>query len=129
MSEATLLYDADCGFCRWSAERIRRWDRRGALRFAPIQSAEGDALLGAMEPEKRMASWHLVESDGRIRSAGDGVAPLARLLPGGTPLGLLASLFPPGTNLLYRLVASNRQRLGALLGQQACSVDPTRSHT
>lgn len=129
MSEATLLYDDDCGFCRWSAERIRRWDRRGAIRFAPIKSAEGDALLGDMAPERRMASWHLVEADGRIRSAGAGVAPLARLLPGGAPLGVLAALFPPGTNLLYRLVARNRDRLGAMLGQQACSVDPTRSRS
>jgi predicted DCC family thiol-disulfide oxidoreductase YuxK len=35
----TLEYDEDCGFCRWSAERLRRWDRRGRLTFAPIQSA------------------------------------------------------------------------------------------
>jgi predicted DCC family thiol-disulfide oxidoreductase YuxK len=127
VSQATLLYDADCGFCRWSADRIRRWDRHGSLRFVPIQSAEGNALLGDMPDERKMASWHLVEADGTVRSAGAGVAPLARLLPGGTPLALMAGVFPPGTDLLYRLVARNRERLGKLVGEQACSVDPTRS--
>ena len=59
MSEATLLYDADCGFCRWSIDRIKRWDRGDALRVLPIQSAEGQTLLGDMDEDQRMASWHL----------------------------------------------------------------------
>jgi len=36
-----VLYDDDCGFCRWSADRIRRLDARGALAFAPIQGEVG----------------------------------------------------------------------------------------
>ena len=124
VGSATLLYDADCGFCRWSVDRIRRWDRRGSLRFVAIQSAEGDALLGDMDHERKMASWHLVAEDGVVRSAGAGVAPLFALLPAGMPLSVMARAFPKGADLLYRLVASNRDRLGRLLGNQACSVDP-----
>ena len=86
MSKATLLYDEDCGFCRWSVERIRHWDRRGSLRFVPIQSAEGAALLGDMDQERRMASWHLVDEAGEVRSGGAGIDPLFRLLPAGGPL-------------------------------------------
>jgi predicted DCC family thiol-disulfide oxidoreductase YuxK len=127
VSKATLLYDEDCGFCRWTVERIRRWDRGDALRLLPIQSGEGAALLGDMDHETRMASWHLVGDDGVVHSAGAGVAPLLTLLPGGAPLAILTRLFPPGTNLAYRLVARNRERLGRMLGEQACSVDPTRS--
>lgn len=124
MTRATLLYDEDCGFCRWTAERIRRWDRRGAIRLIPIQSAEGAALLGDMDHERKMASWHLVEEDGTVRSAGAGVDPLFSLLPGGAPFSLLARFFPKNTDRLYRLVAGNRERLGRMLGEQACSVDP-----
>jgi len=124
VSKATLLYDEDCGFCRWSVERIRRWDRRGALRFAPIQSAEGDALLGDMDQERRIASWHLVDEAGVVRSAGAGIAPLFRLLPGGAPFSLLARAFPKSADRLYRVVAGNRDRLGRMLGERACSVDP-----
>ena len=28
----TLIYDGDCGFCRRWVERVRRWDRRDALK-------------------------------------------------------------------------------------------------
>jgi predicted DCC family thiol-disulfide oxidoreductase YuxK len=125
MSETTLLYDADCGFCRWTSDRVRRWDRRGSLRVIPIQSAEAQALLGDMEGERKMASWHLVEEDGAVRSAGAGVAPLLRLLPGGKPLAVMAGLFPKSTDRLYRLVARNRETLGRILGEQACAVDPS----
>ena len=130
MSKATLLYDADCGFCRWTAERIRAWDRHRVLRFVPIQSAEGEAMLGDMDPHRKMASWHLVDEDGTVHSAGAGVYPLFRLLPAGAPLSLLARAFPSSTERFYRLVAANRERLGRMLGEQACSVDPAaRSRT
>lgn len=124
MSEATLLYDADCGFCRWSSDRIRRWDRRGSLRVIPIQSSEGQTLLGDMDEERKMASWHLVGEDGVVHSAGAGAAPLFRLLPGGKPLAMMAGLFPKSTDRLYRLIARNREKFGRMLGEQACSVDP-----
>lgn len=129
MSKAALLYDADCGFCRWTAERIMRRDRKKALRAVPIQSAEGKELLGDMDEERRMATWHLVGEDGVVRSGGAAVAPLSRLLPGTKPVAILADLFPRNTDRLYRLVANNRERLGRMLGQKACAVDPgARDH-
>ncbi len=133
MSKARLLYDDDCGFCRWSAERILRRDRKDALRAVPIQSAEGQELLGDMAPERRISSWHLVGEDGVVRSGGAAVAPLARLLPGAKPVAILADLFPRNTDRLYRLVARNREKLGRMLGESACAVDPaarndTRKH-
>ena len=124
MSNTTLLYDADCGFCRWSSDRVRRWDRRGSLRVLPIQSAGAQALLGDMDEERKMASWHLVAEDGAVRSGGAGVAPLFRLLPGGKPLAMIAAAFPKSTDRLYRFVAGNREKLGRMLGEQACAVDP-----
>lgn len=124
MREATLLYDADCGFCRWSIDRIRRWDRRGSLRVIPIQSAEGRALLGDMDEDRMMASWHLVEKGDAVRSAGAAVAPLLRLLPGGKPLGAVAGLFPKTTDRLYGLVSRNREKFGRILGEKVCAVDP-----
>ncbi|MGH2786095.1 MAG: thiol-disulfide oxidoreductase DCC family protein [Actinomycetota bacterium] len=129
MSKATLLFDADCGFCRWTAGRIRGWDRRDALHFAAIQSQEGSALLGDMDDERKMASWHLVGEDGVVRSAGPALGPLLKLLPFGAPLSLIAGALPKSTDRLYRLVARNREKLGRLLGEQACAVDPTHSRS
>lgn len=41
----TVLYDCDCGFCRWSVGRLLAWDRAGRLRPLAIQSPEGQRLL------------------------------------------------------------------------------------
>jgi predicted DCC family thiol-disulfide oxidoreductase YuxK len=71
-----------------------------------------------------MATWHLVTPDGRVRSAGRAVAPLLRLLPAGTPLAFVAESFPKTTDRLYDWISRHRGRLGSLLGQQRCAVDP-----
>jgi predicted DCC family thiol-disulfide oxidoreductase YuxK len=119
-----VLFDEDCGFCRWSAERLLRWDRAGRLRAAPIQGAEGRRSLAGVPEHERLASWHLIAPDGRRWAGGEAVAPLARLLPAGVPIALLAETFPRATDRLYRSVARRRGRLGALLGERACAVDP-----
>ena len=121
-----VFFDQDCGFCRWCSDRLRAWDRHGRLRFAPIQGAEGDRWLGSMSPEARLGSWHLVSPDGSIVSAGAALPPTLRLLPGGRPLAGLFAASPSMTERLYRWTVRHRVRLGALLGQRACSVDPGR---
>ena len=126
MDRTTLLYDDDCGFCRWIAAKILRWDRRGSIRAVPIQGSEAEALLAGMGPARRLASWHLATIDGMVRSGAAAVAPLARMLPGGRPIAYVAELFPGLTELAYGLVARHRGTLGRLIGAKACSVDPSR---
>jgi predicted DCC family thiol-disulfide oxidoreductase YuxK len=121
-----LLYDADCGFCRWSLDKLLARDRDRRLRPVPLQSAEADTLLRGMEREKKMASWHLVTPNGSIYSAGDAIAPLMVLFPKGKPVAAAAKVSPALTGVAYRLVARNRTRFGRLLGAQKCAVDPSR---
>ncbi len=130
MEPTVLLYDGDCGLCRWSAATLLRWDRRERIRAIALQDPEADRLLAGMDPDERMASWHLVGPSGLVRSAGAAVGPLLRLLPGGRPLAVLAKTFPRSTDRAYRFVAGHRGRFGALAGQQRCSIDPslTRRH-
>ena len=66
-----------------------------------------------------LSSWHLVAPDGGVCSAGAALAPLLRLLPGGRPLGALASAFPRLSAAGYRYVAANRGCLGRLVGRRA----------
>lgn len=126
MARHLVLYDEDCGFCRWSLDRVLRWDRRGRLRAAPIQSEEGDQVLADLSEGDRLASWHLVAPDRRRYSGGAAIAPIARLLPAGAPVAILADAFPRSTDRLYRWVARNRDSLGRRLGEQACAVDPRK---
>jgi predicted DCC family thiol-disulfide oxidoreductase YuxK len=121
---ATILYDQDCGFCRWSMAKLLAWDRRGALRPVPLQGPEADRLIPGMPPDKKMASWHLIDERGVIHSGGAAAAPMLRLLPGGRPLAAMAAAMPRTTERLYRFVSRHRDRLGRWLGTQACSVDP-----
>jgi predicted DCC family thiol-disulfide oxidoreductase YuxK len=124
----TLVYDRDCGFCRWSIAKVLAWDRGRALRAVALQEPEAAHLLGGMAPELRMASWHLVAPDGRVCSGGRAVEPLFRLLPGGRPVAAVAAIFPGLTESGYRWVARNRRCLGRLLRVEACSLDPGRRH-
>jgi len=120
-----VLYDEDCGFCRWSLDRVLRWDRRGRLRAVPIQSQEGDRFLADLNEHDRLASWHLVRPDGRRDSGGAAIGPMTRLLPAGAPGAFLAETFPRSTDRLYRWVARHREALGRRLGAEACAVDPS----
>jgi predicted DCC family thiol-disulfide oxidoreductase YuxK len=125
MANVTVAYDEDCGACRWTAERLRRWDRAGRLSFVPIQTA--DDLLRALPAARRLDAMHAVTSEGRVFTGGAAIPVIARQLPGGVPITWLASVWPGGTDRLYRAVASRRARIGRWLGQDACAVDPSRS--
>ena len=110
-----VLYDQDCGFCRWSLKKILRWDRARRLAPVAIQSDEGDRLLAGVDPERRLDSWHVVTEDGRLYSAGAAAPPLARVLPGGRPLAALFAAFPRATEAAYRFIANHRSELARLL--------------
>jgi len=118
---ATVLYDRDCSFCRWSLARVLAWDRRGHLDTIALQEPEADRLLAGIEPRERMDSWHLIGSDGEIHSAGKALAPLLRLLPGGRGPAALAQAFPRLTEAGYRLVAGNRSLLSRVVRSRAQS--------
>jgi predicted DCC family thiol-disulfide oxidoreductase YuxK len=124
VSDAVLLYDADCGFCRMAVARVLAWDRAGRLRAAPLQGREAERLLPDLALDEKMASWHLVIG-GHVHSGGAAAAPLLRLLPGGRPLASVLAAFPGVTDRAYRLVARNRDGFGRLAGAR-CAVTPRR---
>jgi predicted DCC family thiol-disulfide oxidoreductase YuxK len=115
MSEVTLIYDPDCGFCRWCLGKVLAWDRRRAVRPVALGTDEAKRLLGDMPPGEQASSWHLVDEGDEVRSAGAGFEPLLRLLPGGSPLAALAGRFPNATERGYRLVSGNRSIFGKLV--------------
>jgi predicted DCC family thiol-disulfide oxidoreductase YuxK len=121
----TVLYDRDCGFCRWSLDKILAWDRAKRLRAVPIQSEEGERLLAGMDSEERLDSWHFVGDHGKVYSGGAAAEPLARILPWGRPLALIFGTFPGLTDRAYRSVAGHRDRWARLLRIDAdCDVRP-----
>lgn len=110
-SALIVLYDQDCGFCKVLLALLLRWDRAGRLTPLPIQSSGGEELLSDMTASDRLASWHLIDGAGVVRSAGDGIALVFAALPGGLALARLASRFPNATSRLYEWVAAHRTLL------------------
>jgi predicted DCC family thiol-disulfide oxidoreductase YuxK len=110
-----VLYDRDCGFCRWSLAQLLALDRRGRLRPVALGTPEADTLLAELTPEQRASSWHLVSADGRRWSAGAAAPPLLRLLPGGRAPAAPLALAPRGTERVYRWVADHRSTLSRLI--------------
>jgi predicted DCC family thiol-disulfide oxidoreductase YuxK len=112
---ALLLYDRDCGFCRWCVGVLLAWDRRRRLFPVTIQGETGAAALEGMSPDDRLRSWHLVDDSGHVWSGGAAFPALGLLLPGGRVLAVLAGLSPGATERVYRLLADNRRLLSRLV--------------
>jgi len=114
-----VLYDADCGFCRWAMAWALRHDARHRLETAPIQSPLGSELLADLRPGDRLGSAHVVDENGRRRSGGAAAAQVLGALPRTRALGRLACRAPRTTDLLYRFVAARRASFGKLVGKRA----------
>ena len=112
---AAVLYDDDCGFCKWSLNRILAWDRRGRLRPVAIQSDEGQQLLTPIPEDERLDSWHLALPSGELTSAGAAAPKLFELLPGGRPFAALFRTFPKPTERAYRFIAEHRSGFARLV--------------
>jgi predicted DCC family thiol-disulfide oxidoreductase YuxK len=112
MGRSVLLYDSGCGACTWLVARILAWDRDRRLRPVALQDPEADLLLSGMDEATRMASWHLVDENGRVTSAGPALAPLLRELPQAGALAGLAERAPRLIDRGYRWAAEHRTLLG-----------------
>jgi len=107
----TVLYDADCGFCRFWVARLLDWDVNRRLRPVAIQSGEGERLLAAIPVDDRLRSAHVADAEGRIRSGGAALSIVAEQLPAGAPIAWLADRLPGPTDRFYRWVADHRTPL------------------
>jgi predicted DCC family thiol-disulfide oxidoreductase YuxK len=114
-----VLYDADCGFCRWATAWALRRDRDRVLAAAPIQSARGGELLADMPASERLRAAHVVLDGGVRRSGGAAAADVLSALPSTRALGRLAKRLPRTTALLYGVVAARRGSFGRLVGEDA----------
>jgi predicted DCC family thiol-disulfide oxidoreductase YuxK len=114
-----LLYDQDCGFCRWSLSWVLRADRRRRVEPVALGSERADVILADMPPDERAASWHLAAPDGRRWSAGYAAPPLLRLLPGGRAPAAALGAAPGLTDRVYRWVAEHRSTFSNLLPERS----------
>jgi predicted DCC family thiol-disulfide oxidoreductase YuxK len=106
-----VLYDGDCGLCKWLLAALLRWDRGLRLRPIALQRSEAEHFLADLASTEQMASWHLISPTGARRSGGAAVVPLLRLLPRGRVPAAVFARFPRLTDRSYRWVAEHRSQL------------------
>ena len=108
----TLLYDADCGFCRTVLAAILMRDRPPTIRPVALQDALAADLLPGMSEEDRFASFHVVDDAGGIRSGGEALPLVFGDLPRGRAVAAMMSALQPLTNAAYDLVSRHRSAIG-----------------
>ncbi|WP_256390817.1 DCC1-like thiol-disulfide oxidoreductase family protein [Natronoarchaeum rubrum] len=115
MTEATLVYDDDCGFCTWWAEFV---DDRSDLRivgFADLTSELRDRL-----PEDYEECAHLV-ADGEVYSCGAAMeeaivrSDVREELVDAIEFGRQFEDYGRVRERVYRLIADNRETAGKLM--------------
>ncbi len=106
-----VLYDGDCGLCKWLLSALLHWDRALRLRPIALQRSEADALLGDLAPEQRIASWHLVSPGGERHSGGAALPVVLTQLRGGRIPAAATDRFPALTDRAYGWVAAHRTQL------------------
>ena len=114
-----MIYDADCGLCRFSLALLLVLDRGGALHPLPLGTPEANSLLVELTEGQRNCSWHLIDENGRRHSAGAALAPALSLLRGGRAPAALLARAPHITERAYRWVADHRGALGRFVPARA----------
>jgi len=113
-----LLYDGECGLCTAMVRFMLMRDRRGVLRFAPLQGPTAQAFLRARGlPTSDFDSIVLVEDLGRadteywFRTAGV-LRALEAMGGGWRRVARVLRVFPASwRDAVYRMVARVRYRL------------------
>jgi len=104
-----LLFDGVCNLCNGVVQFIIPRDPAGRIRFAPLQSSAGKALMsGHGLPPGDLDSVVLVE-DGRVYRKSNAVIRVAELLGWPYRAASVGRAVPQSVrNRLYDIVASNR---------------------
>lgn len=109
----TVLFDGNCPICLGAVERLRAWDRDGALAFLPGGSPEARVRFPEIPPDALADALHMVAPDGRVWAGAEAVEELVGLLPGWRRLRWVfrIPLARPLAGWVYRRVAAARYRM------------------
>jgi predicted DCC family thiol-disulfide oxidoreductase YuxK len=117
------LFDGVCNFCTGSVQAVLRLDRKGVIRFTPIQSPYGRALALAhgVDPETPESFLFLDRGRPLTKTAAIG-ALLRRLDPPWRWLAFVDRLPRGPTDAAYDWIVRNRYRL---MGKRDRCMTPT----
>ena len=117
------VFDGVCNFCSESVQVALRLDRKGVIRFTPLQSPFGKVIAAKYGLDLENPDSFLFLDHGRPLEASDAVLALARRL--GLPwsfAGILGVIPKTWRDAAYLLLARNRYRL---MGKKNTCMVPT----
>jgi predicted DCC family thiol-disulfide oxidoreductase YuxK len=114
-----ILYDADCGFCRWTVAWALKRDTRGVLDTITIQSDEATGMLADLDPVQRLRSMHVMHDNDRRESGGAAMRAVLEALPSTRRAAWFAAVWPQAADVLYTVVARNRRHFGRFVSAAA----------
>jgi len=117
-----VYFDGTCGLCNGFVDRLLRWDRRGTLRYSPLQGETAAARLGPQSPTDPAT---IIFADGdRIYQRSTAVLRILRRLGGAGRLAAVLFLVPrPIRDAVYDWIA--RHRHGWFGQRAACRIATT----
>ena len=123
-SQPVLFFDGHCNLCNGAVQFVIRHDREGRVRFAPLQSAAGEAAKAALLKEiGRVPDSLILLDDGVYYTESDAALRLAAYLDGGWKgLRHLQAVPRAVRNAVYRLVARYRYKV---FGRRASCMIPS----
>lgn len=127
LADTLVLYDGDCGFCRWSVSVALRFDRHARLRPMPLQTPGVLDAHGIAQQDAEKA-LHVVTPEGQVVRAGWALWAIVRELPWWRAVRVLWYIprFAALADWGYYRVADNRDRLGRYLGYVGVNVAQCR---
>jgi predicted DCC family thiol-disulfide oxidoreductase YuxK len=107
-----MLFDGVCNFCSASVRAVLAMDRRGAIRFSPVQSALGQRLAQAYGLELEDPESFVFFDKGRPLERSEAAIAMARRLPPPWRALVLIRFIPRGLrDGVYDWIARRRYRL------------------
>ena len=110
--DGLMVFDGLCNFCSTSVNIALALDRRGLLRFCPIQSAYGRALAAqhGLDPDDPTTFVFFEQGRPIVRSSG-ALAVASRLPPPWRWVAVLRRTPPAWRDAVYDWIAAHRYRL------------------
>lgn len=106
-----VLFDGVCRLCNGSVNFILRVDRKGLLKFAPLQSDYGRQVLASHEIKSGPMDSMMLLEGARLTVKSTAIIRISKYLGGAWPLCMIALVVPRFIrDTLYDVVAKNRYR-------------------
>lgn len=105
-----ILFDGVCNFCNGAVQFIVKRDKKGAFKFASLQSEAGKELLSKCQLPQEIDSFVLVENNKCYIKSTAALRVCQRLKTPWNILSIFRVIPTPIRNTVYEYIAENRYK-------------------